>query len=239
MAPAEAPRARRVPAREALDVALSTLSAQGPAFTRGNLRHAVRRLSGATTDAAFAAALRRRRAAGAIPGLLPDRPRWDAWQLGLEEGARFPAAVVLVDRPTVADLFVAWGVCRARGLAAVALDGTPPRLVEHLRRGFQEGLRAPVLYLHDAATVVYPFTIEPLASLVAQPGDEPVPYQDLGLPPLGASPGRFDDASLPDEERVVELEALPPATLVRYALERAARFADVRARPDLRRAPSR
>ncbi len=114
----------------------------------------------------------------------------------------------------------------------VCIDGTP-RPVAWLQRGFREGRRAPVLYLHDAATVVYPFAIEPLATLVRHQGDAPLAYRDLGLPPLGASARRFGApvSTLPTDELILELEAIPPATLLRYCA-RSASSAAMEARGD-------
>ncbi len=92
-------------------------------------------------------------------------------------------------------------------------------MVRWLARGFREGHRAPVGFLHDAATTVYPFLVEPLASLVEALGpSEPPVYRDLGLPPRGLPGKRFPFAeTLPPGERVTELAALPPRALVAYA----------------------
>lgn len=201
--------------RSVIDVSAETLRAGAPVFTRRNLFHAVRRARGAAmTEAAFEAALRRRLSRGALPGLLPARRRprplvrgWDAC---------FPEAVLLVDRPAIRDLLTAGGGIAPALLTVVCIDGTPSPVVTWLQRGFRDGGRAPVLYLHDAATVVYPFTLEPLATLVAHRGSEPVVYADLGLPPLGASARRFADPTLQGDEPILELEAIPPATLLRY-----------------------
>lgn len=138
--------------------------------------------------------------------------------------SEFPAAVLLVDRPAIRDLLLAQGAGE-RGLAVVCIDGTPAPVVAFLKRGFQEGRRVPVVYLHDAATVVFPFTLEPLATLVAQQEGGPVRYRDLGLPPLGATARRFGDPALPADQVILELTAIPPATLLRYAAEAASRLA--------------
>jgi hypothetical protein len=139
--------------------------------------------------------------------------------------AQFPKAVLLVDRPALLDLFAAAGPLAPAGLAVVCVDGTPAPAVDWLAKSFQAGRRAPVLYLHDAATVVYPFTVEPLASLVRSARGGRVAYRDLGLPPLGASARRFGDPTLPRDEPILDLEALPPATLLRYVAAAAARLA--------------
>jgi hypothetical protein len=201
-----------------IDVAAEALRAGAPAFTRRNLYFAVRRAGGAaTTEARFEAALRRRLASGPVPGLLPERR---SHRLPSGWDAEPPKAVLLVDRPAILGLFMALA---HPAFTAACIDGTPPAVVARLARRFREGLRVPVLYLHDAATVVYPFAIEPLATLVevtngAQQG-EPIVYRDLGLPPLGAAADRFGDASLPNGEEIVELEAIPPATLLRYVVK--------------------
>jgi hypothetical protein len=206
----------------AIDASAELLRAEAPVFTRRNLFHALRRAHGApTTEAGFDAALRRRLAHGPLPGLLPERrqPLPQGWDAG------FPAAVLMVDRPAILDLFLASGAIDPQKLSVVCIDGTPSRAVARLVRGFRAGRRAPVLYVHDAATVVYPFAIEPLATLVESLQDGPPAYADLGLPPLGATARRFGDPRLPDDEPVLELEAIPPATLLRYCIRAADRLA--------------
>ncbi len=151
-----------------------------------------------------------------------------------------PDAVLLVDRVALVDLFATHPLTGAGArprLAVVCIDGSPPLLVAWLRERFLTGWAAPVLYLHDAATVVYPFAIEPLATLVSSRGSvssggslaahasaRPLAYVDLGLPPLGATARRFRDPSLPRERVVVELAALSPDALVRYCLDAAQRL---------------
>jgi len=100
-----------------------------------------------------------------------------------EWDACFPAAVLLVDRPEIVDAIVATGVVVQARIAVVCVDGSPPRIVSWLRRGFRLGHRAPVGYLHDAGTVLYPFLIEPLATLVAAQRGRPMAYRDLGIGP--------------------------------------------------------
>jgi len=214
--------------RKAIDDCARALRAEAPAFTRRNLLHAVRRTLGApVTEAELDAALRKRLANGPLPGLLPARVRWRPRRLTREWDAYFPRAVLLVDRPAILDLFVACGAIAASRLAVVCLDGSPSTVVEWLRRGFEAGRRVPFVFLHDAASVVYPFTREPLATLVEHRGRVPLVYRDLGLPPLGASTRRFDDPGLPADERIFELEALPPATLVRFATLAAQRLVPI------------
>ena len=116
----------------------------------------------------------------------------------------------------------------------VCIDGSPASLVASLQRGFQDGRRAAVLYLHDAATVIYPFSVEPLATLVEQGDEEPLVYADLGLPPLGATARRFGDPALARDAIVTTLDAIPAPALVRYCAEAALSLSD---RADRRTAP--
>jgi hypothetical protein len=148
---------------------------------------------------------------------LPPPAPWPSRKLSAEWDAYFPAAIVVVDSPAVLDLFIASGVIPKARLAVIGLDGTPRNVVAWLKRGYRAGRRAPVVYLHDAATVVYPFLVEPLATCVKHLGGDPLVYRDLGLPPRGASPALFDDDAFRESEPIVELEAIPPMTLVRYA----------------------
>jgi len=111
---------------------------------------------------------------------------------------------------------VASGMIATVRLAVVCVDGSPSPVVAWLQRGFKAGRRVPFVYLHDAATVLYPFTLEPLATLIRYRGEESLVYRDLGLPPLGANARRFDDPVLPADEPIYDLEALPPATLARF-----------------------
>ena len=97
--------------------------------------------------------------------------------------ACFPAAILMVDRPTVVDLFVASGALVQARIAVVCVDGTPAHVVSWLRRGLERGHRAPVGYLHDVRTVLYPFLFEPLATMVALARGSPIPYRDLGIGP--------------------------------------------------------
>jgi len=209
-----------------IDAAADALRAGAPVFTRRNLFHAVRRVCGAAmTPQRFDAALRRRLSRGDVPGLLPSPRGPEPRPSGRATDASFPEAVLLVDRPAILDLFTHSGAMAPSRLAVVCVDGTPAPVVARLARSFQAGRRAPVLYVHDAATVIYPFAIEPLATLVRHQGAVPLPYADLGLPPLGATARRFHDPSLAGDEPILELEALPPATLLRYCAEAARRLA--------------
>jgi hypothetical protein len=193
------------------------------AFTRGNLRHAVRRASpGDFSERGFELALRERLRRGPLRGLLPSPCLWRVRPLPPEWDAYFPRAILLVDRPAILDLFVASGALAATRLAIVCIDGRPGHVIAWLRRGLRAGRRAPVLYLHDAATVAYPFAFEPLATAVRH-GGEPLRFRDLGLLPTGVSSRRFRDPSLPAGEVVRDLEAVHPATLVAYAVRRALR----------------
>jgi hypothetical protein len=143
-------------------------------------------------------------------GMSVPRPReWDAC---------FPAAVLLVDSPRIVDAIVATGVLVQARIAVVAVDGSPAHVVSWLRRGFRLGHRAPVGYLHDASTVLYPFLIEPLATLVAAQKSGPIAYRDLGI-----GPGR----RLRDPLRVASARAgrarrladVPAASLAAFAAQ--------------------
>ncbi len=126
-----------------------------------------------------------------------------------------PGAVLLVDRPAIREVLAAAPAIREAALAVIDAAGGPHPVVARLTRLVREGWRPPVLYLHDAATVLYPFAVEPLATLVRL-GSRPIVYRDLGLPPLGASARRFGDPRLAADIPVVALEAVPPETLARY-----------------------
>jgi hypothetical protein len=207
---------------DAIDAAGVVLRADSPAFTRRNLFHAVRRALPRTTEVMFDAALTRRLRRSSLDGLIVRPPAVVT--------PSDPRAVLVVDRPSIVHLFAA---CGAGELDVVCLDGTPAATVSRLRRAFERGARAVALFAHDAATVVYPFSFEPLASLVAA-NEGAVAYVDLGLPPLGAAPRRFGCDALGDE-MIFELEALPPMALVSHCVE-ASRALDP---GDRRRAQSR
>jgi hypothetical protein len=207
-----------------IDGCAAALRETVPAFTRRNLFFAVRRAQGGDTEEKrFETSLRDRLRRGALPGLLPSPCHWTPRRLAREWAAYFPKAVLLVDRPAVLDLFVASGVMPAARLAVVCIDGSPAPVVAWLRKGYRAGRRAPVLYLHDAATVAYPFAFEPLASLIRHGHAGPLPYRDLGLPPLGAPARRFAPESSSDPEVFLDLEAVPPAALVSFVVRRAQR----------------
>ncbi|HUJ63228.1 MAG TPA: hypothetical protein VLX92_32240 [Kofleriaceae bacterium] len=200
-----------------IDAAAASLRRDSRAFTRKNLFFAAARLGGARDyDAFVAGPLARRLRAGPIAGLLPAPDPRRTVRLPRECDAYFPAAILLVDRPELVELFAASGVLVQARIAVVCVDGTPRAVVRWLVRGIRAGYRAPVGYLHDAATVLYPFACEPLATLVeVAHARTPIVFRDLGLPPSGlpASALPFHRATGP----VVELEAPPPAAIVAYA----------------------
>jgi hypothetical protein len=205
-----------------LDRAARALASGSPAYTRRNLFHAYRRRSGdrCSFEELCSGPLAARLAAGPLPGLLPPSTRWDGERLPREWDAYFPKAIVLVDRPEILDLFVASGVIATAKLAVVCVDGSPASVVDWLRRGIRRGHRAPVGFLHDASTAVYPFLLEPLATLVEASPPEEIAFADLGLPVRGMDGARFPPSDLAPGERVLELEALPPSSLVAYAARR-------------------
>lgn len=199
-----------------IDRAAASLRRGSRAFTRRNLFYAAARLGGTRDLDAFDDALAARLRRGPIEGLLPPK-KARARRLSEEWEAYFPAAILLVDRPQIVDLFAASGAIVLARLAVVCVDGSPETVVEWLRRGARRGFGAPVGWLHDAATVRYPFHCEPLASLVdALPARTPLPYRDLGLPPRGLAPSLLPFAGELDRP-VLDLEEPPPAALVGYA----------------------
>jgi hypothetical protein len=194
-----------------VDDAAAELRASSRAFTRRNLAYAVARRGGTDRDIA------RRLRAGAVAGLLePHRPA-PARRLPQEWAAYFPAAILVVDRPAIVDLFAASGALIQARLAVVCFDGTPATVTRWLCRGLRAGFRAPVGYLHDAATIAYPFAFEPLRTLVAV--GAPIEFVDLGLPPGGLPASQLPFCpALPSP--VVDLEEPPPAAIVAYAARR-------------------
>ncbi len=217
--------------RGALDGAINEASAAlrstCRAFTGANLYHAVLRLRpearGAWTLARFVdEALGRRLRRGPIEGLLPPprrRPGWRPSGLARQErDACFPAAILLVDRPAIVDLFVASGALVQARVAVVCVDGSPGHVIGWLRRGMKAGHRAPVGYLHDAQTVLYPFLLEPLATLSRLERGSRIAYRDLGI-----GPGRPLRDPLGIARRVAagatSLEEVPPSSLVAYACQ--------------------
>lgn len=207
---------------EAIDEAARELRAGAPAFSPRNLFFAVRRLGvGVPSFEEFRRGpLAQRLRGGPLHGLLPNTraPRYPA-RLPREYDAYYPAAILLVDRREILDLLVACDVLPNARVAVVAVDGTPAHVVRWLARGARAGRRAPIGYLHDARTVVYPFLVEPLATFVDV--CDSLLYRNLGIPHAGLLPRSFPFAeALPREERVTELEALPPCALLAYALRR-------------------
>ena len=204
-----------------VDAAALTIASSSRAFTRRNLFFAVRRAARergmsmeADVDGFCAKYVEPRLRAGVMPGLLvaSGRPTTDA-VVPPEFDAYFPAAILVVDRPEVVQLFAASGVVVQARLAVVSLDGFPSHVTGWLCRGMRAGHRAPIGYLHDAATVVYPFTFEPLATWIAAAGDEPLRYVDLGIQPGGLAAGPAADRGKP----MLELEELCPRALVAWA----------------------
>lgn len=204
-----------------VDAAAASIASSSRAFTRRNLFFAVRRAARARgmsmadeVDAFCAKYVEPRVRAGGVPGLLSARIGWTLDTVTPHEfDAYFPAAILLVDRPEVVQLFAASGVVVQARLAVVSLDGFPNHVTAWLCRGMRAGHRAPIGYLHDAATVVYPFTYEPLATWITAADDEPLRYLDLGIPPGGLAAGPDVDHG----EALLELEELAPRALVAWA----------------------
>lgn len=203
-----------------IDRAAARLRARNRAFSRRNLYHAVRRLDGAApasfqrfADGALAERLR----AGPVEGLLPAPAPPSRAPLPRELDAYFPAAVLMVDRREILDLVVASGVIVHARLAVVCADGSPAPVVAWIRRGLRAGYRAPFGYLHDAATVLYPFSLEPFATLFRVLDREPAPVIDLGLGPDGVTRRALGERG---DERVFELEAVEPAALISWAVRK-------------------
>ncbi len=196
--------------RAQIDEAAASLRATLPVFSRGNLFHAVRRLSRdvSLSRGAFDGALSRRLERGPLDGLVSHHKAPTARLSAVEQRAYFPAGILVVDQPDVVDLFAASGALVQARVAVVDLHGYPRNVVRWLIAGARAGRSAPIGYLHDATTVLYPFAFEPLSSLTR--ADSPVAYRDLGIRPyLG-----LRDASSP----AFELEAVTPAALISYAL---------------------
>ncbi len=207
-----------------IDIAAASLRATLPVFTRGNLYHRT-----GVTRAAFDAALARRRARGRIEGLLSGRARTTPRMSAAEQRAYFPAAILLVATARrsrdIVDLFAASGALIQARVAVVDAGGHPRDVVRWLVTAARAGHTAPVGYLHDASTVLYPFFFEPLATLAAK--DEKLRFRDLGFRP----PSGFRDRYT--KKRVHELEAATPAALVSYAVRSVLEMLE----PDLMLAP--
>lgn len=208
---------------EMIDLAAADLRLHSAAFTRRGLYHALSRRRVATgrfgpwsferfCDGPLARRLRR----GPIPGLV-ERASVSAKDgaLPAEWRAYFPAAILVVDRAEIVDVFAASGVLLQARMAVVCIDGSPRRIVNWLRSGWFAGHRAPVGYLHDANTVVYPFLCEPLATFVRQSPEELV-YKDLGIGPGAALRDPLGLASA-YAGRASELDEVPPCSLIAYA----------------------
>jgi len=221
--PRLARRAIASPTSRDIDLVAARLRSESRCFTARNLYHALRRARGG--EASFAefrrGPLAERLRSGAVPGLLPPvaaRKRTRA-RSPREWEAYFPAAILLVDRPELVDLFAASGVLVQARLAVVCLDGSPAAVIDWLRRGLRAGRRAPIGYLHDAATVVYPFLYEPLKTCVDVARGE-LPFVDLGLPPRGMPLAALPFARASRGARFHELEEAPPHSLIAYAARR-------------------
>lgn len=218
--------------RGLVDEAASDLRATSRAFSSGNLYHAARRLRPAlaarwSLEAFCAGPLAKRQRRGPIPGLLATSgastaPSPIAGLAERELDAYFPAAILLVDRPAIVDLFAASGALVQARVAVVCVDGSPRPVVSWLRRCAGKGHRAPVGYLHDARTVLYPFLFEPLATLTREARGKGLLYRDLGIgpgralrDPLGVAPGAG---------AARWLEEVPPCSLVAYAMQEVLRM---------------
>jgi hypothetical protein len=127
----------------------------------------------------------------------------------VEQRAFYPAGILLVDRREVVDLFASSGALVQARIAVVDVSGHPREVTRWLVNGARAGHRAPVGYLHDAATVLYPFTFEPLRTLVARGH---LRYRDLGFRP---SRGFRDPEK---RKRVFALADASPTALVSYAV---------------------
>jgi hypothetical protein len=134
-----------------------------------------------------------------------------------EWAAYFPAAILMVDRPELVDVFAASGVLVQARMAVVCVDGTPRPVMRWLIGGLGRGWRAPIGYLHDSATILYPFVLEPLRSCldVLRP-DESLVFRDLGLPREGLDPGELPFATRL-RRRIHRLSEPPPAAMIAWA----------------------
>ena len=212
-----------------IDAAAAELLVTSRAFTPGNLYHAVRRLHPAlrahgSVERFSNIALARRLRQGPLTGLLPAvstrrGPRVAQPPLSLRErAAYFPAAILLVDRPEIVALFAASGVLVQARVAVVCVDGSPANVVSWLCHAARRGHRAPVGYLHDVRTVLYPFLFEPLVTIVESLRGRPLAYRDLGIGPglPVRDPLHIADAYAAGAQ---SLEELPPSSLVAYAAQ--------------------
>jgi hypothetical protein len=134
-----------------------------------------------------------------------------------EQRAYYPAGILLVDRREIVDVFAASGALIQSRVAVVDVSGHPRDVVRWLEVGARAGHRAPVGYLHDAATVLYPFAFEPLRTLALR-GE--IRFRDLGF-----RPGRgFRDPQ--KRKRVFALADATPTALVTYAVRRVLEMID-------------
>lgn len=214
---------RAVDWADVVEAAAAALRADNRAFTSRNLFYAVRRTaerSRRSFEMEFESfrsdLLAPRLNAGPLPGLLPEVPDLDQGaRLPREWDAYFPACILVVDRAELVPLFAASGVVVQARMAVVTLDERPRHVVSWLRRGLRAGHRAPIGYLHDAATVVYPFASEPLATWarLRERREGEAPFRDLGLPPQGLTFERFELDGGP----LLELEEPSPHAVIAYA----------------------
>ena len=126
-----------------------------------------------------------------------------------EARAYYPAGILLVDRPEMVELFARSGALVQSRVAIVDVRGNPREVVRWLVVGARAGHDAPVGYLHDATTVLYPFSFEPLRTLASRGS---IRFRDLGF-----RPGRgFRDPI--QKKRVTSLADATPSALVSYAI---------------------
>lgn len=197
--------------RALIDDAAAKLRASLPVFTRGNLFYATARAAKRPIErAAFDVSLARRLERGPLDGLLVARRRRRALVDRRERVAYFPAGILLVDRPAIVDLFAASGALVQSRVAVVDVTGEPRAIVRWLVSAARAGQRAPIGYLHDARTVLYPFFFEPLATLIAR--GPKLRFRDLGFVPERGFRDPFT------RTRVHDLEAATPSALISYAV---------------------
>ena len=126
-----------------------------------------------------------------------------------EQRAYYPAGILLVDRPEIVETFAKSGALIQARVAVVDVTGQPRDVVRWLTAGARAGHSAPVGYLHDATTVLYPFSYEPLATLATR---DTIRFRDLGF-----RPGRGWRDPI-RKKRVTSLADASPAALVSYAV---------------------
>lgn len=215
-----------------VDRAAAALARDARAFTPANLFHAVRREGAVgrrvapTLEVFTEGALRETLRQGPLRGLLQHGGRLrPSNRLAAEYRAYFPAAILVFDRAELVDLAVANGLPTQGRIAVVSLDGYPANVVRWICAGIRAGHGAPVGYLHDAATVVYPFAYEPLATLAREGRRGGFSYVDLGLPPGGLPWSRLPfGPKSPRGPPVQWLEEPPPSAILGFAARRLLRL---------------